>query len=76
MKFKNGELYYIKFLDHCISEDHTVIECEVCGWVLSEDKDRVTLTWWHVSNDAYRDGNDEPVSIIKSTIKKKRNIRL
>lgn len=76
MQFKIGELYYIKFLDHCISDEHIVVECEICGWVISQDKSRVTLTYWNVVDKKYKDGNDEPVNIIKSTILKKRKITI
>lgn len=76
MKFEKGELYYIRFLDHCISPDHEVMECEVCGWVLSEDDVRVTATWWNVIDDECKEDNSEPVNIIKSTILKKRKISI
>ena len=74
MTFEKGEPYYIKFLDHVLSDEHILMECEIMGWVLSQDKDRVTVTYWNVLKESYKEGNDEPVNIIKSTILKKRKV--
>lgn len=74
MNFDCGQLYYIQFLDHCLSQEHTLVTCEVCLWVLSQDDVRVTGTYWNVVEEDYREGNQEPVNIIKSTILKKRKV--
>ena len=76
MIFDKGELYYIKFHDHNLSPDHILIECEVCVWILSQDDTRVTGTYWNVVQDDHKEGNDEPINIIKSTILKKRKLKL
>ena len=70
MNFRKGNLYKITFLDHCISPDHEVVTCEVVGWLLSQDKTRITITYWKVIHDDSEivDSNNEPVNIIKSTI--------
>lgn len=68
MIYEKGKLYYFKFLDHCLSPDHVLVECEVFGWVLSQDDKRITITYWNVVQDEYKQGNEEPINIIKSTI--------
>ena len=74
MTFENGELYVITFLDHVLSDEHVLMECQVAGWVLSQDDKRLTVTYWNVLKESYKEGNDEPVNIIKSTILKKRKV--
>jgi len=76
MIFDNRRPYYIKFLDHCLSDEHILMECEVMGWVISQDDKRVTITYWNVGDESYRKDNEEPVNIIKSTILKKRVINI
>lgn len=66
MKFKKGQLIYIRFLDHCISDEHELMNCEVVGWVESQTKERLTITYWKTKK--YHKDNHEPVNIIKSTI--------
>lgn len=67
-KFKYKQLYRIKFIDHAIGD--STIECELCGWFLSQTKDSITLTWWklHSEDEAHFEANLEPVSLVKSTI--------
>ncbi len=74
MIFEKGSCYIITFLDHCLSDEHLLMECQVCGWVLSQDDLRVTITYWNVLKESHKEGNDEPVNIIKSTILKKRKV--
>ena len=76
MTFEQDQLYYVKFLDHCLSDEHILIKCEVCGWVISQDDTRLTITYWNVEGDDYKAGNQEPVNIIKSTILSKRKINV
>ena len=76
MKFEVGSAYLICFKDHCLGEDHILMDCSVLGWVLSQDEDRVTVTFWKVDKDEYKEGNDEPCNIIKSTITKKRKLQI
>ena len=74
MKFKIGAKYTIQFLDHCKGDD--TLLCEVTMWITKEDKNTVYGTWWKVlTNDKETEEiNREMVSIIKSTIKKKRKL--
>jgi len=76
MKFETDCLYKITFLDHAIG-DKGVVTCIVVGWVIEQDKEQVTLSYWIVETDdkELRDNNLEPVSIIKSTILKIRQIK-
>lgn len=76
MKFKTGELYYIRFLDHAMGND--VLPCEVCGWVLKEDEYSITITVWNldIDDEEVKNANTEPIALIKSCILKKRKINL
>lgn len=72
MNFVKGRAYYIKFLDHCLSAEHTLMESEILGWVVSQDENRVTLTYWNVTRKDWKKDSEEPINIIKSTILKKK----
>lgn len=74
MKFKIGSKYTIQFMDHC-KGDETLL-CEITVWITREDKNTVYGTWWRVITDDKETeiGNREMVSIIKSTIVKKRKL--
>lgn len=74
MKFEKGQPYYVKFLDHCLSSEHTLMESEVVGWVVSQDDLRVTLTFWNVTRHDWKRDSEEPVNIVKSTILRKRKL--
>ena len=74
-KFELGKLYKIRFYDHCIGMSRKM-ECEVCGWIIKEDKEHIVLTYWRVNDSdatTVRE-NIEPVSIIKSCITRKRKL--
>ena len=75
MKFKVGEKYTIQFWDHCVGEFKVL--CEVTIYITSQDKTHLYGTWWRVITDdkAVEANNREMVSIIKSTIFKKRKFR-
>lgn len=75
-KFEIGKLYKVTFLDHCIGEDHNVITCEVAGWIIKDNDEHITLTYWQVvtEDEEVKRDNIEPVNIIKSTIKKARKL--
>lgn len=70
--FKIGEKYCIQFHDHCIGEFKVV--CEITIYVTKEDETHVHGTWWRVITDNHEveESNREMVSVIKSTIIKKR----
>lgn len=74
VRFEIGKLYKIKFDDHSVGhEEH--IECEAVGWVLDDNKHRVTLTSWRVTNskdEQMARDNVEPFVIVKSCIIKTR----
>ncbi len=66
--FKKGKWYQIIFLDHCISDEPTLVTCQVHGWVVNQDKSRLTISTWEVLEEPYKQDNLELVNIIKSTI--------
>ena len=74
--FKIGQAYRIEFLDHCTGSDEEIL-CEVFGRVLKQTENSVVLSWWNVLNSdkETKDNNREKVTILKSTIKKKRVLR-
>ena len=74
MKFKIGSKYTIQFHDHCLSEYKAL--CEVTMWITAEDKTHVYGTWWRLITDdlEVEESNREMVSIIKSTITKRRKL--
>jgi len=72
--FRVGSKYTIQFYDHCVGEDDLL--CEVTMWITRETKTHVFGTWWRVITDNLEteESNREMVSIIKSTIVKKRKL--
>jgi len=72
MVFKKGELYLIRFYDHCIGD--TLLECEVVGWVFYDDEKTVRVTFWHIDDEEWKGENKEPVTILKSTIIRKKKL--
>lgn len=74
MKFKIDEKYTIQFMDHCKGDD--ALLCEVTLWITKEDKKNVYGTWWRIITDEeqFEKDNREMVTIIKSTIVKKRKL--
>jgi len=76
MKFKINELYYVKFLDHCIGQEELI--SETVGWVQSESKNSVILIYWRTNSTCKEtnEANNERLTIIKSTIVKKRIIKI
>lgn len=73
VNFKEGQPYYIKAYDHAMGTKE-LITIEVIGWVLSQDKVQVTMSWWlTTSKDKdVREDNLEPFVILKSAIITKR----
>ncbi len=67
-KYKIGELYAIRFLDHILNREN-LLTCEVCGRVIDEDETKLTISWWSVidTDPDYVD-NRERLTIAKSTI--------
>jgi hypothetical protein len=74
MKFKVGSKYIIRFHDHCKGED--TIDCEVMLKIIKQDKLSIVGTWWIIigENTETEEANTEMMTIIKSTIIKKREI--
>lgn len=74
-KFVKNKLYKIRFYDHSIGTSEKIV-CEVVGWVIDDDKDRVLLSYWIVDSkcEETKKGNMEPVSIIKSCILKAKKL--
>lgn len=74
MKFKVGEKYIIRFHDHC-KGSNTII-CEVMLKIIKQDKLNIVGTWWIVidENEETEEANTEMMTIIKSTIIKKRKV--
>jgi hypothetical protein len=72
--FKIGSKYTIQFHDHCKGDSKMI--CEVTLWITKEDKSHVYGTWWHVldQDQETTELNREMVSIIKSTVIKKRKL--
>lgn len=74
-QFKVGNKYTIQFWDHCKGSE--ALLCEVTLWITKEDKDFVYGTWWRIIDDEEaEEDNREMVTIIKSTIAKKRSLAL
>lgn len=73
-QFKVGDKYTIQFHDHCLGEFN--VACEVTMYVTSEDDVFVYGTWWRVLTDdeEVEEANREMVTVIKSTITKKRKL--
>lgn len=74
-KFKLHKLYYVKFKDHAFGINKVCV-INAVGWVTEDDPDYVVLTPWLVESDDYDvvKNNQEPFTIIKSCIIKKRVI--
>ena len=74
MKFKIGDKYTFQFYDHCVGESKVL--CEVTMYITKEDKSHIYGTWWRVltEDEETEKANREIVSIIKSTIVKKRKL--
>ena len=68
-KYELGQLYKIKFYDHCIGSQDKMV-CQVVGWCIKDDTEHLVLTPWIVNTDDHQTKKDnvEPFSIIKSTV--------
>lgn len=70
---KLGRLYKVQFHDHCVGIKGAMV-CEAVGWLVSEDKDSITLSHWRTitkDKDVY-DSNHEYTTILKKVILKER----
>ena len=76
MQFKDGHPYFIEFLDHGVGLKK-LMTCRVMGWVLDQDDEQVTLSYWLVvtEDDEIYTENQEPYVLAKGTIKKKRLLK-
>lgn len=67
-RLKIGEWYEVKFLDHCIHQEEIILTCKVYGWLVSNEKDYITLSWWGVDHEDWKSELTELVNVVKSTI--------
>ena len=76
-KFILGSLYYISFLDHCLHGDINGMPTEVAGFVVEESDDNIVVSFWEpITKDMeILKENRELMTIIKSTIKRKRKVK-
>ena len=75
MKFTEGKAYEVVFWDH-IRDDSSPLLCTVYGIIVKDAEDYITIAWWTVSHkdDEVEESNREVVTLLKSTIKKKRKV--
>jgi len=75
MKFVEGVAYEVIFWDH-IRDDSAPILCRVYGVIVKDMEQYITVAWWTVTHkdDDVVESNRELVTLLKSTIKKKRKI--
>jgi hypothetical protein len=68
-KLDIGGLYKIRFYDHVAGHQDLVV-CEVSGWVIEQDKEKVAITYWQLLNESEKTARDniEPVALIRSAI--------
>lgn len=68
-KYDVGKLYKIRFYDHSIGIEGTII-CEVVGFVIKDDPANLLLSHWLVVNqdEKVKADNLEPTSILKCCI--------
>lgn len=76
MKFIEGKLYMVRFLDHTCGVDH-LVEIDVVGWVIKQDEDCLVLSHWKIDSDDKEivRNNYEYTSLAKKIILSKRAIR-
>lgn len=67
VKFKEGEWYRLKFLDHVMGMDKAVT-CIIFAYVVKENKDCVAFSWWECTDPEYKDDNKELITLVKGTI--------
>jgi len=69
-KLKVGRRYLIRFWDHCISENEEVVKCRLYGWLVSQDKNRISISTWEVedSDPDTKTNNKELVNIVRAAI--------
>ncbi len=71
LTFEIDQRYDIAFRDHVMGEQ--LLTIVITGHIMKQDAESVTLSSWTVLGcKEFRDANTEPVTIIKSTIVKKR----
>lgn len=75
LKFEVGEVYRIKFWDHCTGAQEPM-KCEVVGFVLKSNPLFVSVSHWVTITDCAetREANLEPTTILKSCIVQKRKL--
>ena len=74
--FKVDSWYMIQFLDHAIGKGSVLTEVCARSYEGCEKEDTVVFTYWHVvgEDEETTKDNMEPLSIVKSTIKRKKRI--
>lgn len=73
---KPNNWYMIRFLDHAIGSGSVLTE--ICGYVYegSEKEDEIVFLYWRILGESKEteENNREPLTIVKSTIKRKKRI--
>ena len=72
MRFKEGSLYHILFLDHCVGFEE-VIKVNVVGYVYEDTDTEVKLTHWKEEHPEWKT-SIEKTCIVKSTIVKTKKL--
>ena len=74
--FKVDSWYMLQFLDHAIGKGSVLTEVCARTYEGCENEDTVVFTYWHVVSESEETtvNNREPISIVKSTIKRKKRI--
>lgn len=77
MKFKIGNCYLVRFLDHT-SGIKSIVDVEIVGWCLEEHDRHIVFSPWRIDDEDQDliDNNHEPISIVKSCILKKKSLQL
>ena len=73
MAFKIGKYYMVIFDDH-VKGMSRQLECKVFGKIIEESEKVIVINWWNIIDDDedVKKDNTELLSILKSTITKKR----
>jgi len=76
MKFKQGNIYHLRFLDHSTGH-HGKMYMELIGMLIGQDKDYLYLTpWWVDTTDIETfHRNMEKASVLKSAIVKRKVVK-
>lgn len=70
-KWIEGDLYRVRFLDHCRNSDDP-LTFDICGWLVANKKSHIVLSNWK-STENWLDHIEKDV-VVKSTIVKVENL--